>query len=671
MGNSNVKKLNKKKMGGPAIAAMIISILIIVAFLISLIASSGLFLRMQNGASSENFKVNGSMMSYFTNSYYQSWYSQYYYYIYLGYVDFDPSASLKEQYVDKDKTQTYYDFFAEAAKTQVTQILKYCEAAKADSAVDFSKLESEAKAAADESIKALEASAKSMGYTTDAYIRTNFGENVTKNDVYDSIVLEGIASSYYEIIYDRFYDAVTDADKNTYFGENLAEFVHAAYLTYAIESSVAVPTVTASDYKGGAESKAYLKAVEEATKNIKADDYEGGEESEEYKQAVAAAIAEAGIVASDYEGGEGSPKYKAALAEAYAKAKEANEAQMLKDKEIIDKLAVAESEEEFKRIFLEHKYDINAFNAAYVTAIKDLTDVNKPSEAEQNEFKESIKDAVINAVIEGKTDITDEEEDEAEESAEDKDDDTTTWEDIKKDLPATIIKSLTSTLTAAEKETEYALKSDVEKWLFGGVKAQFGIEYGEGEDAEGTSAKLGETKAVEEITNTDTGKYKLTVYYVTEEAHRDETVLRDVGHILFGVGNYGDFKTADDAKAKADEIYAELLKKANNGIISKEDFEAIGKENNDDSSVFYENIGKGQMVEEFEAWLFAATKVGEMGMVESEYGWHIMYYGGETENVAWSFAAHGSVTNEKLEKWFEELPYEITVNDGIFESILD
>ena len=658
-------------MGGPAIAAMIISVLIIVAFVISLIASSGLFLRMQNGASSENFKVNGSMMSYFTNSYYQSWYSQYYYYIYLGYVDFDPSASLKEQYVDKDKTQTYYDFFAEAAKTQVTQILKYCEAAKADSTVDFSKLESDAKTAAEESIKTLEASAKASGYTTEAYIRTNFGENVSKNDIYDSIVLESIASSYYEIIYDRFYDAVTDADKNTYFGENLAEFVHAAYLTYAIESSVAVPTVTASDYKGGAESKAYLEAVKEATKNIKAEDYDGGEESEEYKQAVAAAIAEAGIVASDYEGGEDSPKYKEALAEAYAKAKEANEAQMLKDKEIIDKLASAESEEEFKKIFLGHKYDTNAFNAAYVTAVKDLTDANKPSEAEQKEFKDSIKDAVISAVIEGKTDITDEEEDEAEESAEDKDDDTTTWEDIKKELPATIIKSLTSTLTAAETETEYALKSDVEKWLFGGVKAQFGIEYGEDEDKEGTSAKLGETKSLEEITNTDTGKYKLTVYYVTEEAHRDETVLRDVGHILFGVGNYGDFKTADDAKAKADEIYAELLKKANNGIISKEDFEAIGKENNDDSSVFYENVGKGQMVEEFEAWLFAATKVGEMGMVESEYGWHIMYYGGETENVAWSFAAHESVTNEKLEKWFEELPYEITVNDGIFESILD
>ena len=238
-------------------------------------------------------------------------------------------------------------------------------------------------------------------------------------------------------------------------------------------------------------------------------------------------------------------------------------------------------------------------------------------------------------------------------------------------LPASIIKSLNTSLTSAEKNPSYSLSNDVNKWLFGGVKAEFGIEYTEEEDKDGTSAKLGETKVLDEISNENTGKYTLTVYYVTEEAGRDETLLRDVGHILFQVGEGASFKTMDEAKAKADEVYAELLKKADaNGLVSKEDFEAIGLENTDDSSVFYENVGKGQMVEEFEDWLFEQTEVGKMGFVETKYGLHLMYFVGETDTPAWDYSAHNSVAGEKLNAWYEALTYDVTVNAKVFDSIL-
>ena len=674
MGKTNVKKLNKKKMSGPCLAAMIISILILIGFVVSMIASTGLFVRVQMGASSPNFKVNGSMMTYFTKAYYQSWYNQYYYYIYLGYLDFDPNVSLKEQYVDDKKTETYFDFFSEAATVQVTQVLKYCEAAKADSEVDFSKLESDAKAEAKKFVDALKETAKKMNYSTDMYIRSNFGENISENDIYDCIVLENIASAYYEIIYDRFYDAITDADKDSYFKEHLAEFISAKYLTYSIESSVAVPTVKSADYVGGENSKAYKAAVTAATSNIKAEDYEGGKDSEEYKAAVADAIAKAGIVAADYEGGEESKAYKDAKAAAEAKVKAANEEQKKKDQAIIDQLAAAKSAEEFKKILLGHKYDTNAFNAAYVAAIKDITDSSKPSEADEKAFKESIREAVINAVIEGKDDIKekDEEADKEEDKEADKDSDKkkVTWETVKEELPAKIIASLKKELTNAEKTPSYALKEDVDKWLFGGVKAQFGIEYDKDEDKNGTSAKVNETKTEDKTVKENIGSYKLSVYFVVEEAHRDETILRDVGHILFKIDEKGDYKTSEEAKKKAEEIYEEMKKQATDGIISKETFETFGKEHTMDSSVFYEDVNKGQMEEAFEEWLFAAEKVGEMGLVETSYGWHIMYFGGETGVAAWSHKAHNSSTNEKLEKWFEELPYKIEINKGIFNSIL-
>ena len=621
MAVSNVKKLNKKKMSGSSIAAIIVSALILLGLLLSILSSNGVFLRAKKGAESENFEINGSMMSYYTNAYYQNWLNQNYYYIYLGYIKFDPNASLKDQYVDEKKTETYFDMFSKAASDMAARILKYCEAAKADSTVNFAEIEAEAKADAKSFIESIEKTAKSNGYTVSAYIRMNYGENAKKNDVYRAAVLQNIASAYSEIMYDRFYDAITDEDKEGYFSKNLSTFVSAKYLTYAISSSVAMPTV-------------------------KPEDYEGGKESQEYKDALAAAE---------------------------AKVKEANEAQKLKDREFLDKLAAAKSEDEFKNILLDYLYENNAFKAAYDAAVKDFKDAEKPSDADLNAFKTEIKDKVIAAVLEGKTDIYEEEE-EKEEDAEDESEEEEViapWEKVKKELPASVIKSLTSSLTSAEKAPSYSLSNDVNKWLFGGVKAQFGIEYTEEEDKNGTSAKLGETKIVDEIADEKTGKYTLTVYYVTKEAGRDETLLRDVGHILFEVGEKATYKTMEEAKAKAEEIHAELLKKADaNGLVSKEDFEEIGLKNTGDSSVFYENVGKGQMVEEFENWLFEQTEVGKMGFVETQYGMHLMYFVGETETPAWSFTAHESVAGEKLDEWFEKLPYNVEINAKVFDSIL-
>ena len=70
---AQVKPVNKKKMSGPSLAALIVTIAILLGLIISLVVSSGIFVRMQTGASSDNFTVNGSMMAYYANSYYQNW----------------------------------------------------------------------------------------------------------------------------------------------------------------------------------------------------------------------------------------------------------------------------------------------------------------------------------------------------------------------------------------------------------------------------------------------------------------------------------------------------------------------------------------------------------------------------------------------------------------------
>lgn len=119
---AQVKPTQKKKMSRPALAALIVSIVLVVAMIVSLVASSGLFTRIKKGAYTENFEVNGSMLAYYTASYYQNWYYNNYYYILLGYINFDASKPLSEQYTDSSKTTTYLDQFTSGTKNYVEQV---------------------------------------------------------------------------------------------------------------------------------------------------------------------------------------------------------------------------------------------------------------------------------------------------------------------------------------------------------------------------------------------------------------------------------------------------------------------------------------------------------------------------------------------------------------------
>ena len=235
---AQVKPVNKKKMSGPSIAALIVTIAILIGLVVSLLAGSGLFVRVQKGASSENYEINGSMMSYYVNSFYQSWYSNYYYYILLGYISFNPNLPFDQQYTDSNKTQTYYDYFKEGATVNVTKILKYCEAARVDSEINFAELEQEAKTYAADTIKSLKATAKANGYDFNTFVRQNFGQYVSENDLKNAIVLEYIANDYSNTLYDRIYDAMTDERKEQFFKDNLATYISADYLTFSLSQTV-------------------------------------------------------------------------------------------------------------------------------------------------------------------------------------------------------------------------------------------------------------------------------------------------------------------------------------------------------------------------------------------------------------------------------------------------
>ena len=622
---ANIKPTNtKKKMSGPSLAALIVTIAILFGLVVSLLAGTGLFVRIRKGASSEHFKVNGSMMSYYANSYYQNWYSQYYYYIMFGMIKFDPNASFKDQLTTDGKT-TYYDYFVNGTKSTVDTYLKYCEEAMVDPDVNYGKLEEEAKQYAKESIDSLREAAKQNSTDLKSYIRQYFGQYISVNDLKKALVIEHIASDYYEIVHDRKFDAVDSAREDKYFADHLSEFVSAEYLIYTLSSTVTAEKV-------------------DETK------FEGGKNSQEYKDAVAAAE---------------------------AKAKEANEKAKLADKEKLDKLATATTLEEFKTMFLEFNYD-KAFKSTYDTAVKNFASTDKPSTEALEAYKSELKDKVIAAVVEGLDDLPKEEEDASTpETAADVTPVKTKWEKAQETFPKSLIAALKKVITDNTKTISYTLESDLGKFFFAGVKDQYKIDYKEGEE-KGTNAPLydhffDDTEYTADA-DKNIGKYSMSLYFVTEEAHRDDYILRDVGHILFKVdekGTNGAYKTSAEAKKAAEELYEKIKAELVDGKISKEKFEEFAKVTQD-SSVFYDDVPKGKMSDEFEDWLYSDERkeAGEIGLVETEHGWHIMYYGGETE-AAWRNVAHDGATDEDMDEWFKALTHNVTINDKIFEKIFN
>ena len=89
--------------------------------------------------------------------------------------------------------------------------------------------------------------------------------------------------------------------------------------------------------------------------------------------------------------------------------------------------------------------------------------------------------------------------------------------------------------------------------------------------------------------------------------------------------------------------------------------------------MFYDKVIPGQMVVEFEDWLFdAERKEGDTGVVSTQYGYHIMYYLGENADMpAWKVAVQATMVNEQMEEWFtkSEEAVGITFNEDKVNKI--
>lgn len=85
----------------------------------------------------------------------------------------------------------------------------------------------------------------------------------------------------------------------------------------------------------------------------------------------------------------------------------------------------------------------------------------------------------------------------------------------------------------------------------------------------------------------------------------------------------------------------------------------------------YENVIPGQMVETFNDWIFDESRQpGDTGLVETEYGVHIMYFVGTNEMNFRDYQAQQVILNNKYETWYNGLVEAITAKDGMGKGLV-
>lgn len=204
-----------------------------------------------------------------------------------------------------------------------------------------------------------------------------------------------------------------------------------------------------------------------------------------------------------------------------------------------------------------------------------------------------------------------------------------------------IAKTLESTLN---EDTTYSSSSEIAKWAY--------------EDGR----KAGDTKVIE-------GTNKYAVALLVKAPAREEYLTKNVRHILFTEDTYG---SAEAALNQATTVRKEF----SNGEQTAEAFGALAEKYSEDTGSStnggqYLNIRKGQMVEAFEDWCFdEARTVGETGIVETDYGYHLMYFEGDGD-IAWKAKATEAKRAEDYEALYEtyESQYAVSFSDKLLDRI--
>ena len=181
-------------------------------------------------------------------------------------------------------------------------------------------------------------------------------------------------------------------------------------------------------------------------------------------------------------------------------------------------------------------------------------------------------------------------------------------------------------------------------------------------------AKRANGDITSEVNSSETG------YYVVVFLNRDDNHynMANVRHILVKAVANENGEYTEEAKQTAKAHAEDLLKEFLAGDKSEESFAAMANQYSEDGGSntiggLYENIAKGQMVEEFEQFCFEGHKPGDTAVVYGESsayaGYHVMYYVGEGMQYS-DYIADTELRSADLYAWLAEIMADYKVSEG-------
>lgn len=181
------------------------------------------------------------------------------------------------------------------------------------------------------------------------------------------------------------------------------------------------------------------------------------------------------------------------------------------------------------------------------------------------------------------------------------------------------------------------------------------------------------TTTDEDGTETTTTNGYYVVYYLDST---DNTFpLANVRHILVSYeGGTTDDTTgtttySDEEKAAAKATAEEILAQWKSGDATEDSFAALANEKSADgdgtTGGLYENVYPGQMVTNFNDWCFdSSRKSGDTGIVESTYGYHVMYYVGDSSYTYRNYLIENELRDADVSQWYADAVESMTSTDG-------
>lgn len=296
-------------------------------------------------------------------------------------------------------------------------------------------------------------------------------------------------------------------------------------------------------------------------------------------------------------------------------------------------------------------YSSFTYNQYYLSASKFLTG-GTTDENGTTTYSEEEKAASVSAAEEAAKALTG--------------DDITSVEDLDAAISALDINAASETpvtSTAYEDNRYTSISSSISEWL-----------------ADSARAEGDKTYIANSTTSTDdAGNETTTVngYYVIYFVGRNDNTfpLVNVRHILVGFEGgttdaNGSTTYSDEEKAAAKTKAEELLAQWKSGEATEDSFAQLANENSTDpgsntNGGLYEDIYPGQMVTAFEDWCYDdSRKAGDTGIIETTYGYHIMYFVGQSDITYRDFLITNDLTSADVSEWYTSLVDAMTVTEG-------